>query len=241
MLVEDDELAKRQLAEDLDLYGSRLDPPDVLELDEHDQATSLPSKRSPEVLDNTSDRPTKARTIKELEHATITAIDGNSGVTPLDAWLNQSAVPASVHLPVIRNEKGGSSTDDLASKELEELKVFRTVHVERIEKSTKAEARAGDVSNLEPSVQIFLRNILDRYPLLPSYLALRLANANTTRVKRLEDQRRRERKDLWTFESTGDPDLPSLEDSEFPHRAWSDQILYQVIRNSISDNSTSEE
>ena len=115
-------------------------------------------------------------------------MDWNSGATPLDAWLNQSAVPSIVPLPQTQNYQSGSSSDDLATKELEDLKVFRTIHIERIEepKSIGTDEKAViDLTILEPRARIYLRNILDRYPLLPSYLALRLAKANCARANRL--------------------------------------------------------
>lgn len=119
-------------------------------------------------------------------------MDWNSGATPLDAWLNQSAVPSIVPLPQTQRNQSSSSSDDLAAKELEDLKVFRTIHIEGIEEPKRIETprdSAIDLTILEPSTQIYLRNILDRYPLLPSYLALRLAKANCARANRLDLKR----------------------------------------------------
>ena len=119
-------------------------------------------------------------------------MDWNCGATPLDAWLNQSAVPSIVPLPQTHRHQSHSSSEDLAIKEREDLKVFRTIHIEGIEgsKSTGTPRNSAiDPSVLEPRTQIYLRNILDRYHLLPSYLALRLSKANCARASRLESKR----------------------------------------------------
>ncbi|MCJ1265253.1 hypothetical protein MMC22_005128 [Lobaria immixta] len=183
ILPEDEEIAKKQIAEDMSLYGSRLDPPDAVEVDEHNQLSNLPPKRS----------------VAEFDAARITAIDWNSGATPLDAWLNQSAVPSIVPLHQTQRNQSSSSSDNLAAKELEDLKVFRTIHIEGIEEPKSVgipRNSAIDLTTLEPSTQIYLRNILDRYPLLPSYLALRLAKANCIRANRLEITRHNRRDQL---------------------------------------------
>lgn len=51
-------------------------------------------------------------------------MDWNSSATPLESWLNQSAMPSNVPLPQPQRKHSGSSSDDVAAKELEDLKVF---------------------------------------------------------------------------------------------------------------------
>ena len=116
-------------------------------------------------------------------------MDWNSGTTPLDAWLNQSAVPSIVPQPQRQWNQSNSSSDDLGAKELEDLKVFRTIHIKGIEEPKSIgtpQNSAIDLTILEPRTQMFLRNILDDYPLLPLYLALRLANFSCARANRLD-------------------------------------------------------
>ena len=191
VLPEDEEVAKKQIAEDMSLYGSRPDPPDAVEVNEHTQLSNLPPKRSAAEFYAAVDRPAKVRRkkeAKEFNFLRVTAMDWNSGATPLDAWLNQSAVPSIVPLPQTQRNQSGSSSDDLAAKELEDLKVFRTIHIEGIEEAKCSGTPRNSVIDLtiiEPRTQIYLRNILDRYPLLPSYLAFRLAKANCVRANRL--------------------------------------------------------
>lgn len=98
-------------------------------------------------------------------------------------------MPSIVSLPQTQRHQSGFSSDDLAAKELEELKVFRTIHIEgTVEPNSigTPENSVIDLTILEPRTQIYLRNIMDRYPLLPSHLALRLAKANCARANRLD-------------------------------------------------------
>ena len=203
VLPEDEEVAKKQIDEDMSLYGSRPTPPDALKDDEHTQLSNLPPKRGVAESDEADTRPAKVRKTEQSKgtnHQRITAMDWNSGATPLNAWLNQSAVPSIVPLPQTQNYQSDFSSDDLAAKELEDLKIFRTIHIERIaEPKSIGSARKSviDLTILEPRAQIYLRNILDRYPLLPLYLALRLAKANCARANRL-DRTRHNRGDQLT-------------------------------------------
>ena len=192
VLPEDEEVTKKQIAEDISLYGSRPHPPDAVTINEHIQPSNLPPKRGATEFDEAVNRPAKVRRkteSKELDHQRVTAMDWNSGATPLDAWLNQSAVPSVAPVPQTQKNQSCSSSDDLAAKELEDLKVFRTIHIEEFEEPKSIErpgSSAIDLTILEPRAQIYLRNILDRYPRLPSYLALRLAKANCARANRLD-------------------------------------------------------
>ena len=216
VLPEDEEVAKKQIDEDMSLYGSRPNPPDALEDDVHTQLSIPPPKRGVAEFDKADIRPAKIRRTeepKETNDQTITAMDWNSGATPLDAWLNQSAVPSIVPLPQTQNYQSGSSCDDLAAKELEDLKVFRTIHIERIEEPKSIETAQEsviDLTILEPRAQIYLRNILDRYPLLPSYLALRLAKANCARAIRLDLTRNNRSDQLTSKPDVSEHDRPLL-------------------------------
>lgn len=194
MLPEEEEIVKKQLTEDILLYGSRSDPSDAVEFDEHTQLASLPPKRSAAEFDAAVNRPAKIRRkreSREFNFRKVTAIDWNSGATPLEAWLSQSAVPSVIHLPETQDNQYESPSGNF-TKEQEEMQVFRTVHIEATEEpESNGTVRDPpiDHTTLEPRTQIYLRNILDRYPLLPSYLALRLAKANCTRAQRLDLKR----------------------------------------------------
>ena len=194
MLPEEEEIVKKQLTEDILLYGSRSDPSNAVEVDAHTQLASIPPKRSAAEFDAAVNSPAKIRRKRESRESDfrkVTAMDWNSGATPLEVWLNQSAVPSVIHLPETQDNQYESPSGNLA-KEREEMQVFRTVHIEATEEpESNGTARDPpiDHTTLEPRTQIYLRNILDRYPLLPSYLALRLAKANCTRAQRLDLKR----------------------------------------------------
>lgn len=190
--VSEDDVACQQAEEDLQLYGSRPEPPDAVEVDEAIQLTGLLSKQSASTFKAAVDRPARIRTGSESQayifHA-VTAIDWNSGASPLDSWLNQSAVPSS-GVPTTQHIPEHLAKDPIA-EEVEEIKVFRNVHVS-IEPNLarpKADLTEDFVASMELGAQIYYRNIMDRYPSLPLYLAYRLAQANHKRAERLRVRR----------------------------------------------------
>ncbi|KAL8639087.1 MAG: hypothetical protein Q9226_008918, partial [Calogaya cf. arnoldii] len=61
VLEEDQEVEKRQAAEDLRLYGSRMEPPESIEVDEIAKLANLPSKRSASEFSAAVSRPAKVR------------------------------------------------------------------------------------------------------------------------------------------------------------------------------------
>ena len=190
---EEEEVTRQQISEDTALFGNRPCPPEFYGVDEPMVTSGSPAKRSAAEIDAATDRAAKHRREHKLSRSNsqnVTAIDWNSGATPLDAWLNQSAVPSTAPalLPSCNSENS-----NLKAKELEDLKSFRTIHIENSEEPKSS----GTVQNshiinttLEPSTQVYFRNILDRYPLLPSYLVLRLAEANSARAHRLKFNKR---------------------------------------------------
>ena len=179
--------------EDLQLYGSRPEPLDVVDVDEQSRLadTSLPPSQSSTEFEVAVDRPAKVRKksdTKIYNYQAVTAFDWNSGSTPLESWLNQSAIPSTS--PTFGNgrKEGVVMTKDSVAQEIEEIKVFRNVHMSVApEPSTDTMniAAIDQVAELELDAQIYYRNIVDRYPELPLYLALRLARANRDRADRL--------------------------------------------------------
>ena len=123
-------------------------------------------------------------------------MDWNSGASFLDAWLNQSAIP--VAAPAINEQqeemkgKLNASNSSTAAQEMEEIKVFRNVHIssgfEPVNDGQYQES-VDELAKSELDTQIYYRNIVDRYPELPSYLALRLARANRNRAERLRQSK----------------------------------------------------
>ena len=201
LLQEDEKIAKDQIAEDISLYGNRSCPKDAVGNDESTCLSNLPQKRSAAEFEEALDRPTKFQktgNLQESEHQKVTAIDWNSGATPLEAWLNQSALPSIPSLHSTPKSSSASLSDDLVAKELKDLESLRAIHIETTDETKSFEPSQfpiNDLTNVAPRKQVYLRNILDRYPLLPSYLALRLAEANCARADRLDWERQRPR---WT-------------------------------------------
>ena len=192
--VSEDDIARQQFEEDLRLYGSRPEPPDVIEVDEATQLTGLPPKRSASDFVAAIDRQAKSRKKGEsqtYDHHAITAIDWNSGASPLDSWLNQSAIPSTI--VNYSQDISEPPADDPITQEVEEIKVFRNVHigVEPEVIRQKADTNQDFLDSMELGAQIYYRNIMDRYPLLPAYLAHRLAQANHERAERLRLKRHR--------------------------------------------------
>ena len=184
-IVSEEDIARQQVEEDLQLYGSRPRPPDAVDNGESIQLQSRIPKQNASVFEATVDRPAK---LSKSEHCitfndgAVTAMDWNSGASPLDAWLNQSAIPSTA--TVIELPDQHDSVDDLVAQESEEIKVFRNVHLATASSPEQKETAVDGFEGLELAAQFYYRNIRDRYPLLPTYLARRLAQANYQRSKR---------------------------------------------------------
>ncbi len=189
-------MEKRQAAEDLKLYGSRVEPPESIEVDESIRLAGLPPKRSAAEFTAAVRRPAKVRKKgdnKEYNYGTVTQIDWNCGLSPLDAWLNQSALPSVLPVPQLDSQPANDRHDEQAIVETEQIPFFRRIHipscpepaVNAMEAYDSSKA-ARDLYSGDPRNQIYHRNIADRYPALPYYLVTRLAKANCDRAERLK-------------------------------------------------------
>ena len=195
-MISEDDVARRQIEEDLRLYGSRPEPPDTVEIDESTQLANLAPKRNASEFKSVVDRLATASEkdqSKEFNYETLTVMDWNSGASPLDAWLNQSAVPSTN--PALDHQKSGESRSDPLALETEELKVFRNVHMGIAPSPEHNDPPLEPVEGLEFGAQIYYRNIMDRFPVLPKYLARHLAQANCDRAKRLRCEKERLQKE----------------------------------------------
>ena len=195
-MVSEDDVARRQIEEDLQLYGSRPEPPDTIEVDEYSQLANLPPKRNASDFEAAVERPAKLRRkskSKEFNYQALNVMDWNSGASPLDAWLNQSAVP----LPGAALDQRGSTNpvSDPLTQEIDEIKVFRNVHMAIASSPEHNNPLLGPVEGLDFGAQIYYRNIMDRFPVIPRYLARRLAQANCDRAERLRHEKERLQKE----------------------------------------------
>ena len=217
---EEEQVAQNQAEEDLRLYGTRIEPADAVHVDEDVQLTKLPPKRSALEFDAGADRPTKVRKNSKsrtfnfdnidafdwnagelpmmastFDYENITAMDWNAGESPMMAWVNQSAVPAVVPPDTSSANSPFNEEEKLLQQEEKEIEIFKNVYISdtSVLPATKnkfaASIEAG--SDLDFGAKIYYRNIIDRYPLLPPYLARRLAVANHSRAERLQQSRHR--------------------------------------------------
>jgi hypothetical protein len=157
---------------------------------------TLPPKRHAAHFEEAVDRSAKVHKMGEsrtYKYQAVTAVDWNSGTSPMEVWLNQSAIPSTAEI-VDSLEGSQHSRKDAIAQEVEEIKVFRNVHISTApEPSNVKHAAAFDETvDLEPDARIYHRNIIDRYPDLPSFLALRLAQANHHRAERLRQLKNEE-------------------------------------------------
>ena len=192
--VSEDDVARRQAEEDLQLYGCRPQPSDAIDTDDSVKQAKAQPKRNLSDMEPTDDRPTKVRKIEEPESDAaprVTAMDWNSGASPLDSWLNQSAIPS----PSTTNQEPSRPPEkDLLAQEAEEIRAFRTVHIAMATEEAGVSAKHAidkELASLPLGAQIYYRNIKDRYPDIPTFLARRLAEANHERAERLQCKRRR--------------------------------------------------
>lgn len=191
---EEEEVARWQNEEDFRHYGSRSEPMDVLEMTSDAKVLDSPTKDSPvnfAAAFNERESLHKTGNFSESEKTSIYSNE-HAKVSPLTAWLTESALPSVTRVcspPLV--ERVGKEVDSLR-EEIREIENFRNVHLasDLLNDSQATEtSKATDAFGLELPSQIYYRNILDRYPLLPTYLARRLAEANSNRAERLFQQR----------------------------------------------------
>ena len=190
--ISEDDILRRQIEDDMQIYGSRPEPPDTVEVDESTQLANLPPKRNASDFKSVVNRLAKTSEkdqSKEFNYETLTVMDWNSGASPLDAWLNQSAVPSTT--PALDHQENVSPESDLLAQEVEEIKVFRNVHMAIAPSPEHDDPPLEPVEGLDFGARIYYRNIMDRFPVLPKYLARRLAQANCDRAERLRLERER--------------------------------------------------
>ncbi|KAL9034320.1 MAG: hypothetical protein Q9214_007096, partial [Letrouitia sp. 1 TL-2023] len=128
----EDQVVRQQIEDDIRIFGSRPEPLDTVELDENEHLRNLPPKRSASEFAAAVDRPAEVRKKSESQaynYESITAIDWHTGETPLSAWLNQSAVPASVPAEKQHEYSSITTKDELLHQEKREIEVFKYIHI----------------------------------------------------------------------------------------------------------------
>lgn len=210
---EDEEILRRQIDQDLKQYGSRILPFEVKEMGDTftdsalvKEASTSRKRSAPDSFLESGEHYPRAqkRLASEVrpamafhvhpgtEETPISfGIDWSQGESPLDAWLNQSAVPASEISDSQQEVEDRVQEKEIREREMKEIEHFRHVHISHASRSEAGasgaeRASATDLHELGASGLIYYRNILDRYPDAQDYLARRLAKANCRRAAKLQ-------------------------------------------------------
>ncbi|KAL8996509.1 MAG: hypothetical protein Q9169_003976 [Polycauliona sp. 2 TL-2023] len=239
MAVSEEAVARRQVEEDMRLYGMRPDPPEdsaINEFGEINTPLKPSSKRGASDGETSTERPIKTRKIHEGDGSndqTLTAMDWNSGASPLEAWLNQSAIPAVA--PSKESKKPSPSVVLLMAQEIEEVKNFRSVHLTAAPHPESPRADPFNdkaLASLRQGARIYYRNIKDKFPLIPTYLARRLAEANLDRATAL--RKKKHSNDEAQLSSLGDKSASQIRQSTDSKGGPATQVPADGIRLSAS-------
>jgi hypothetical protein len=198
---EAESVLQRQAAEDLNAFGMRPAPRDANEFGlQHPDLQGQTANRGIERTD-TRNAVLDSENLQRLDEAeddlkmslptenALPIIDWHSGPTPMDAWLNQSAIRMDGGIVKEIDDEQLQSMEHLGQEE-RDIEILRKVHL-------AAEPAAPEVGRLEDEVydgldesaKPFLRKILDKFPLIQPFLARRLAESSMSRDIRLRQSR----------------------------------------------------
>ena len=186
VLDEEEEVEQRQMQEDVEMFGSRpvpVDPEEAKAAMLLDTPTYIHKRSAPEV---TTFGETKQ---KKQRQEGLTAMDWNSGGTPIDAWLNQSAMPCNSALIPSPEVDRAVRNKEAREQEENELAFYRKIHITAAETASPLADPLDHDGELPLGGKVYYRNIIDKFPLIPRYLARRLAEANVKRAERLNSTR----------------------------------------------------
>ncbi|OAP61585.1 hypothetical protein AYL99_03788 [Fonsecaea erecta] len=205
VLTEDDKVMWSQSTEDLEVFGARPSPKDPEEtaailalLEPADTTTAnddfMTLNSATEAAPRTEKPPTSPKltigpVVQKLVAETIQISDDlpSDFQTPLDMWLAQTEL-----VGLDPNVIADTPLSDMTGRDEEasEIEHFKRVHIKQWNKNPDGGNDTGKVAvdpkwSAEIDEAIYHRNISDRFPLLPSWLADRLAKLNVKRAKRL--------------------------------------------------------
>jgi hypothetical protein len=235
---EAESVLQRQAAEDLNAFGMRPAPRDATELGlQHPESQVKTANRGIERTD-TRNAALDSENLQRFDETeddlktclptenTLPIIDWHSGRTPMDAWLNQSAIRMDSGIVQEIDDEQLQGMDHLEQEE-RDIEILRKVHL-------AAEPAAIDVGRLEDEVyegldesaKPFLRKILDKFPLIQPFLARRLAESSMSRDIRLRqsrDEAERKRRSSSTQLKLASLGLQSADKDDYERR---DQIMF---------------
>lgn len=135
--VSDEAVTHQQVDEDMRLYGTRPEPSDVgsiYDIDDNIRRTKPLSKHDAQHVEATIGRTATMPGLFEEagpENQVLTAMDWHSGASPLEACLNQSAIPT---VAATRDDNERTTPVELQiAQEIEEIKNFRSVHLTAVQ------------------------------------------------------------------------------------------------------------
>jgi hypothetical protein len=205
---EPEAVSRRQMLEDIQSFGARNPPVDVAAYIGKDSSGQFSaSKKVSEVhgdrsagrqsfttgdqlgLAHSTRSGQSGEPVQEMANMKVTAIDWNSGSNPMDAWLNQSAIPTlDTHVQEVVEESQNRQT--ILEQEQRDLEHLQKVHLcIDADMAPKNYSTQISESELNSAAWPYHRKILDRFPNLPAFLARRLAEANVCRSNRLKSLR----------------------------------------------------
>ncbi|OQV00512.1 Ankyrin repeat-containing protein [Cladophialophora immunda] len=199
-LPEDDEVIWSQSTQDLEVFGARTLPKDPDEsaailavLESTDMAIANEDisilEDATQTIANNETLPTPyevtVRPNAQQPVAEQVGISDNLSLTfetPLDKWLAQTesvgldpnVIPTTPFSDTTRQDEEASGIEH-----------FKRVHIKQWKRTPDDETANDRKWKAEIDQAIYYRNICDRFPLLPSWLAERLAELNVIRAKRL--------------------------------------------------------
>ena len=188
---------------------------------------------SSSVQHKTTARPER---FKESESHFDAETNGRKEHSPqLLSWLDQ-CVPNSPRVSAVEMIRQEEESETLVAKQLEvkEMEFFHSVHLSTGNSDNRAlSCHTGDKPT---EAQLYLRNILDRYPLIPLYLANRLAIANKGRAERLRKLRLEHKHDCLRSSSYIQDTNSKYGMLEDDHHHTHDHGVTLEIINRISNN-----
>lgn len=191
-----------QAGEDLNKYGRRHVPTDVVEVtsDDDDEDVTLAAKFSgahepraasvEQTLSSDNLAQLEMTGSKEAgpdflgpssESFKLPSIDWNSGESGMVAWLNSSAMPMNEPPCEPKDDAFRAETEKM-QQEVRDIAALKRVHfISTVPETQPLKDIVKEFETLPVNVQAHTRRIVDRFPRMPAYLAKRLAKTNVNR------------------------------------------------------------
>ncbi|KAK5089656.1 hypothetical protein LTR70_006535 [Exophiala xenobiotica] len=188
--IEGQRIAQQQHSEDVQLPSNEVEPESGLEQD-YDHPVGWYSKNERVDVWKTEDDGNILAPLP-TEHEAVapaaSAIDWNAGLTGLEAWLAQSAMPMTE--PPLSEQDELQQDIQQRQRELRDLQSLQKIHFVALAPDTKPLTLAIPQYRKMPlEAQIYLRKIADKFPALPMNLTERFAKSSVARKNRLKGLR----------------------------------------------------